>query len=172
MKDNKIYKLIYSYKKIFDKITKLSLNYSINFNPILIDVAKNDLEIFNNTTNQYETGTFIFIGLEDKNIFTWYDPFRLYLQPSAKKMISSYLGSNNKKYVNDLSSLFDKHSIEFDKKYKEIIPYMISLFIGGGEVIRVKVKNKSAYFSAQIPSFELPSKIYEERNKLILQLRK
>jgi hypothetical protein len=52
---DKIYKIINSYKKTFNKITKLSLNYSINFNPLLSDPDYSiELPIYNNKTKENE----------------------------------------------------------------------------------------------------------------------
>jgi hypothetical protein len=166
-----IYKIINSHKKTFNKIIKLSLNYSINFNPILTDHI-NNLQIYNNTTNQYESGTFYFIGLSENNKFTWYDPFRLTLKPLAKKMISGYLGPKNKKYKDILVSLFNNRINEFEKKNIEIIPLLISLFLSQGEVIKVISGNNVGYFYAQIPSFNLPNKLYYDRNKILSILKK
>jgi hypothetical protein len=170
---DKIYKIINSHKKTFNKITKLSLNYSINFNPLLSDPDYSiELPIYNNKTNENEVGMFYFIGLLEGNKFIWFDPFRITLQPSAKNMISQSLGPINKKFGKYLYSLFDNRINEFSKNNTEIIPLLISLLMAGGEIIRVKVGNRSAYFFSQISSFVLPEKLYKERNNIILKLRK
>jgi len=130
------------------------------------------LQIYNNTTNQYESGIFYFIGLSENNKFTWYDPFRLTLKPLAKKMISGYLGPKNKKYKDILVSLFNNRINEFEKKNIEIIPLLISLFLSQGEVIKVISGNNVGYFYAQIPSFNLPNKLYYDRNKILSILKK
>jgi hypothetical protein len=169
----KIYKIINSYKKTFNNITKLSLNYSINFNPLLSNTDySSELPIYNNKTKENEVGMFFFIGLLEGNKFVWFDPFRLSLQPDAKNMISGSLGPTNQKYAKYLYSLFDNRINEFSKNNAEIIPFLISLLMGGGEIIRVKVGNRSAYFFSQISSFVLPEKLYKERNNIILKLQK
>jgi hypothetical protein len=170
--NNKIFEYMNTYKDLFNSIVDLSLNYSIDFSQI---INSSDIQIYNHYTNQNEMGKFYLIGYLDGTEFTWYEPYRMAVKPRSSEELHKifytfYESKNNDKCADKFKFLFDSRIVKLEKNNAEIIPMFISLFMGGGEVIRVqpdRYVDKYAYFWANIPSFVLPNMYYEKRNRIL-----
>jgi hypothetical protein len=173
-KDNKLikdtmYGILLTYKNIFNFIINDSLKYDFMIDPTYDMFIFNDITLVNKQSKKDITSKVVIIGQLNKNIFTWNNSIRQYMETIFFDFVKSYNINDNT--VHALLPLFGEDKIRFEDKYKEIIPYLISLIFDNNKsnVLRFKSSNTNNDFCYVFinNNIDIPKKVIDDKNILI-----
>lgn len=167
--DYSVFDIFIQYKKVYDLIIERSLEYKIN---ITFDAkeAKFNIEYKKLSDNKKFTKTTGFlIGKLVNNTFVWNDIFRKIYKDL---FVDDSKYSIKYKFIKSILILFDHKIITFPKKYRQLIPCILSFYDDIFHSIRFAeddISNDFTFFAIPLPLDKLP---YEttSRNNIIKQL--
>lgn len=131
-KDKKFCDVVYLYEKYYQEMYADSLEYKINLSIKNIQNIMSEVEIVKD--NKTSKVPFILVGIERNNKFTWAGKSgKLYydhIDNNYKWIDNNYV---SKKFLEDM---FNKESFSLDKKYPNLLIYIISIIMPAYNLIR------------------------------------
>ncbi len=140
-KDKKFCDIIYLYEKYYQDMYANSLEYKINLSPKNVKNIMSEVEVVKN--NKVTKVPFILVGIEKDNRFTFAGKtgkfYYNHIDNNYKWIKNGYV---SKKFLDDI---FDKESFSIDKKYPNLLLYILSIIMPAYNLI--KFENESSRVS-------------------------
>jgi hypothetical protein len=169
--DDLLLDFLYGYKIIFNYIQVESMKYQINDTLDNIIPHFTKVKIIENETKKEDLYHMIPIGDVIGNTFYWLHPnVKALFEDTTEAFIKSF--KFNKTLTNTMLKFFKNEKIEFTEKFRESIPFFISVMypLNKANVVkfRKQKENEYIYYFIQIP-LDIPKLLVDQ---IIIELQR